>query len=85
MLIALHNFDFEHGFGSEVPETISRNFFLVNSWYKERSSLVQKLILSSRKNLHVWDRLRNDDAKEDYCCRGKPAAGVCVKLQSKQK
>ena len=25
------DFDFEHGFGSEIPGTISRNFLLVNS------------------------------------------------------
>ena len=36
---------------------------------------MQKLILSSRKILHVWDRFRTDEAKEDYCCRGKFGGG----------
>ena len=36
---------------------------------------MQKMILSSRKILHAWDSFRTDDAKEDYCCRGKPGGG----------
>ena len=68
----LSSTNFEHGVGPEVPGTMFHNSLLVNSLYKDRSSLVQMMVLNFRKILRVWDRFRADDVKEDYCCRGKP-------------
>ena len=59
----IYHFDFEHGAGLEVPETKSRNFLLVNSCCKERSSLVQQLICSFKKIFHVWSRFRTNEVK----------------------
>ena len=71
----LYDFDFGHCIGLEVPGTISRNSLHLNSWFKDRRSLMHKIVLSFRKILHVWSRFRTDKAKEDYCYRGKLGGG----------
>ena len=48
-----YNFDFERDVGFGVPGTKSHNSFLMDTWFKNRISLVQKLVLSIRRNLHV--------------------------------
>ena len=46
---------------------------------------MQKLILSLRRILHVWNWFRTDEAKEDYNCRGKPREGkITIKTKIKK-
>ena len=80
-----HYYDFEHGFGSGVPRTMACNSLLVNTSLKNRSSLVQKLVLSIRRTLQVRNWYRTDEDKENSCWCSEPERGKIIIKKKERK